>query len=344
MTKKVLILGANGFIGSHLIDALLEKTDFQIRALDLGDSNLHHHLDNPRLTFVKEDVVTAHKWIQESIEWADTLLPLVAIANPALYVKNPLKVFELDFQSNLPYIELCLKAKTHLLFPSTSEVYGMCPDKEFDETTSPLVLGPIQETRWIYSCIKQLLDRVIHAYGEKGLNFTLFRPFNWIGPRLDSLKAGEEYRARALTRFMADVVRQQKISLVNGGEQRRCFIDARDGISALIKMIENPGNVASGGIFNIGRADQEYSMKEFAETLLDVMKEDAFFGSYAEKTQLEITSAEAHYGKGYADVDRRVPKTTALRETLNWSPVYDLRETFAWTLAESAPLLKTKAA
>src|SRR5438132_1471144 len=83
----------------------------------------------------------------------------------------------------LKLVRYCVKYNKRVIFPSTSEVYGMCQDQYFDEDTSNLVVGPINKQRWIYSVSKQLLDRVIWAYGAKGLNFTLFRPFNWMGPR-----------------------------------------------------------------------------------------------------------------------------------------------------------------
>ncbi|WP_123005487.1 NAD-dependent epimerase/dehydratase family protein, partial [Escherichia coli] len=78
--------------------------------------------------------------------------------------------------------------RKRIIFPSTSEVYGLCSDKYFDEDHSNLIVGPVNKPRWIYSVSKQLLDRVIWAYGEKeGLQFTIFRPFNWMGPRRENL-------------------------------------------------------------------------------------------------------------------------------------------------------------
>ncbi len=100
----------------------------------------------------------------------------MAIATPIEYTRNPLRVFELDFEENLRIIRYCVKYRKRIIFPSTSEVYGMCNDKYFDEDHSNLTVGPVNKPRWIYSVSKQLLDRVIWAYGEKeGLQFTLFR-------------------------------------------------------------------------------------------------------------------------------------------------------------------------
>lgn len=147
-------------------------------------------------------------------------MPLVAIATPIEYTRNPLRVFELDFEENLKIVRDCVKYNKRIVFPSTSEVYGMCDDKEFDEDTSRLIVGPINKQRWIYSVSKQLLDRVIWAYGVKeGLKFTLFRPFNWMGPRLDNLDAARIGSSRAITQLILNLVEGSPIKLVDGGAQ-----------------------------------------------------------------------------------------------------------------------------
>ncbi len=142
-----------------------------------------------------------------SCQKCDVVLPLVAIATPIEYTRNPLRVFELDFEENLRIIRYCVKYRKRVVFPSTSEVYGMCTDASFDEDKSNLIVGPVNKPRWIYSVSKQLLDRVIWAYGEKeGLRFTLFRPFNWMGPRLDSLNAARIGSSRAITQLILNLV------------------------------------------------------------------------------------------------------------------------------------------
>src|SRR5664279_5975012 len=101
----------------------------------------------------------------------------------------------------------------------------MCPDQEFDPEHSTLVYGPINKPRWIYACSKQLMDRVIAAYGmEQGLNYTLFRPFNWIGPGLDSIFESKEGSSRVVTQFLGQIVRGEPIQLVDGGMQKLSLI------------------------------------------------------------------------------------------------------------------------
>ncbi|HTD90809.1 MAG TPA: bifunctional UDP-4-keto-pentose/UDP-xylose synthase, partial [Burkholderiales bacterium] len=163
--KKILILGVNGFIGHHLAQRILSTTRWQIVGMDLSSNKISGLLKNKRFQFHKGDITQQLKWIDRQVRACDVVLPLVAIATPATYVTDPLRVFELDFEANLPIVRACAKHGKRLIFPSTSEVYGMCTDREFDPHTSQLVLGPINKPRWIYSCSKQLMDRVIWGYG-----------------------------------------------------------------------------------------------------------------------------------------------------------------------------------
>src|SRR6059058_3491304 len=198
--RRILLLGVNGFIGHHLSQRIITATDWEIYGMDMQTDRIADLTAEKRFHFFEGDITINREWIEYHIKKCDTVLPLVAIATPATYVREPLRVFELDFEANLPIVRAAVKYRKHLVFPSTSEVYGMCGDAEFDPETSPLVYGPINKPRWIYACSKQLMDRVIAAYGiEQGLNYTLFRPFNWIGPGLDSIFESKEGSSRVVT-------------------------------------------------------------------------------------------------------------------------------------------------
>jgi nucleoside-diphosphate-sugar epimerase len=215
---KVLILGANGFIGSNLSEAILAQTDWQIFAMDMAADKLTECLKNKDRFHFHEGDITIHKeWVNYHVKKCDVILPLVAIATPAVYVQDPLRVFELDFEANLEIVRQCVQHKKRLIFPSTSEVYGMCTDAAFDEEDSHLVTGPIHKERWIYSTSKQLLDRVIYAYGKHHqLDYSLFRPFNWYGPKLDDIFNPKPGGSRVLTQFIGNILRGEDIMLVNG--------------------------------------------------------------------------------------------------------------------------------
>jgi nucleoside-diphosphate-sugar epimerase len=254
---KVLILGVNGFIGNALTKRILDTTDWEVYGLDMSSDKLEHSMGHPRFNFLEGDITINKEWIEYNIKKCDVVLPLVAIATPVTYVKDPLKVFELDFEENLKIIRQCAKYKKRVIFPSTSEVYGMSPDAEFDEESSPLMLGPINKERWIYSCAKQMLDRVIYAYGaHENLRYTLFRPFNWIGPKLDSISTAKEGSSRVLTQFLYNILAGEQILLVDGGNQRRSFTFIEDGIDCLMKIIENKDGCAEGWHLQHRQPDQ----------------------------------------------------------------------------------------
>jgi len=319
--KRVLILGVNGFIGHHLTRRILETTQWEVYGMDMSSDRLGDLVNHPRMHFSEGDITINKEWVEYNIRKCDVILPLVAIATPATYVRNPLRVFELDFEANLPIVRSAVKYGKHLVFPSTSEVYGMCADEEFDPEASPLIYGPINKPRWIYACSKQLMDRVIHAYGmEQGLNYTLFRPFNWIGAGLDSIFESKEGSSRVVTQFLGHIVRGEPIKLVDGGEQKRAFADISDGISALMRIIENPGGVASGKIFNIGNPANIHSVRELAEMMLKMAADYPEYADEARKTKIVETSSGEFYGKGYQDVQHRVPKIDNTINELGWKP------------------------
>jgi nucleoside-diphosphate-sugar epimerase len=324
--KKVLILGVNGFIGHHLSRRILETTDWEVYGMDMASNRLGELMTHPRMHFFEGDITINKEWIEYHVKKCDVILPLVAIATPATYVREPLRVFELDFEANLPIVRAAVKHKKHLVFPSTSEVYGMSPDAEFDPETSNLVYGPINKPRWIYACSKQLMDRVIHAYAqEQGLNYTLFRPFNWIGSGLDSIFETKEGSSRVVTQFLGQIVRGENIQLVDGGAQRRAFADISDGVSALMRIIANEGGVASGRIFNIGNPANDHSVRELAEMMLAMAADYPEYAAMAQRTKIVETSSGAFYGKGYQDVQSRLPKIADTMQALGWTPQVDMQ-------------------
>lgn len=330
---RVLILGVNGFIGNHLTERLLREDHYEIYGLDIGSDAIGRFLNHPRFHFVEGDISIHSEWIEYHVKKCDVVLPLVAIATPIEYTRNPLRVFELDFEENLKIIRYCVKYCKRIIFPSTSEVYGMCTDKVFDEDSSNLIVGPVNKPRWIYSVSKQLLDRIIWAYGEKdGLRFTLFRPFNWMGPRLDSLNSARIGSSRAITQLILNLVEGSPIKLIEGGKQKRCFTDIRDGIEALYRIIENAGGRCDGEIINIGNPENEASIKELAEMLLESFDKHPLRHHFPPFAGLRVVESSSYYGKGYQDVEHRKPNIRNAKRCLDWEPTIDMRETVDETL------------
>jgi len=333
MSLKILILGVNGFIGSSLTEHILKNRDWEVYGMDMAADKIDQCLGHARFHFVEGDITINKEWIEYHVKKCDIVLPLVAIATPATYVIDPLRVFELDFEANLDVVRKCVRYKKRVLFPSTSEVYGMSTDREFDEETSNFILGPINKQRWIYACSKQLMDRVIHAYGMKeGLKYTLFRPFNWVGPKLDNILEPKEGSSRVLTQFIGNILRSRDIQLVDGGLQRRSFTYIDDGIDALIRIIENKDNAADSRIFNIGNPRNDISIRELAEILIELIKTYPKYATLAEKVKLVTIKSGEYYGDGYQDIQTRVPSVKNAEKYLGWRPTTDLKTALRKTL------------
>jgi UDP-4-amino-4-deoxy-L-arabinose formyltransferase/UDP-glucuronic acid dehydrogenase (UDP-4-keto-hexauronic acid decarboxylating) len=209
----------------------------------------------------------------------------------------------------------------------------MCEDAEFDEDRSHLTLGPIRKQRWIYSACKQLLDRVIWAYGkQQNLKFTLFRPFNWIGPRLDTLESARIGSSRAITQLILNLVEGTPLLLVDGGRQKRCFTDVTEGIECLFRIIENVDGKCDGQIFNIGNPINEASIKTLAETLVDKFQKHPLRDSFPPLAGIKEIESQSYYGEGYQDVVHRRPSIRNAKKVLSWEPVIPFEDSVERTL------------
>jgi len=342
MSQNVLILGCDGFIGSNLTEYILKNKDWNVYGVDLGSGRLTEFLEDPRFHFTQADITVHPDEIDRLIDLCDVVLPLVAIATPISYVRHPLRVFELTFEANLRIVRRCVASGKRVVFPSSSEVYGMSTDAAFQEETTPLVVGPINKHRWIYACSKQLLDRVIHAYGiEQGLRYTIFRPFNWIGPRQDDVLDPREGSSRVLTQFIGNILRRQDLRVVDGGYQRRCFLYIGDALDALATIIENRGGCADQRIFNIGNPQNEISIRDLADLLISQISSYPGFEDVAKQvTWIDVPSKD-YYGEGYQDIPTRTPSIRNAEHYLGWHPKVDLatalRKTLDFCLAQLPP-------
>mgnify|MGYP000163476803 FL=1 len=118
--KSILILGVNGFIGSAISERLLASGEYEIYGMDLRSNYIQELLSNPDFHFTEGDITIHREWIEYYVKKCDVVLPLVAIATPIEYTRNPLKVFELDFEENLRIVRYCVKYNKRIIFPSTS--------------------------------------------------------------------------------------------------------------------------------------------------------------------------------------------------------------------------------
>lgn len=341
---KICILGCGGFIGSHLTERILLSTSYQVVGVDLVQSKISHLLNNKRFTFIKMDVHDSVA-LQPYIEECETVISLVALCNPSLYNTVPLDVIESNFTNPLRLVKACSEMGKWLIHFSTCEVYGKTaaftsgylPGTEgpdfylLNEDCSPMILGPVASQRWSYACAKQLLERVIFAYNfQHGLKYTLIRPFNFIGPRMDYIPGIDgEGIPRVLACFMDSLMSRKSIKLVDGGHSRRCFTYIEDAVDAVMAILDRPEQ-ATSQVFNIGNPSNETTIADLAYLMIDLYNE--LERNTFKNFTVESVSSKDFYGEGYEDSDRRVPDISKATKLLGWAPQTGLEETLRRTI------------
>lgn len=348
---RLVMLGCGGFIGSHLLDRLFagehDLGSIQVVGWDLDGRKINKHLNNKNFIFHQSSIqdTACLPLLDEEIETADAVINLAAICNPSHYNTRPLAVIASNFLDSYRIVELCAKHNVWLIHFSTSEVYGRTiasyvpgntysePDLyELDEDTSPLIMGPIHNQRWSYACAKQLLERFIYGHHkEKGLPFTIVRPLNFFGPRMDFIPGRDgEGVPRVLACFMTALLDGMPIQLVDGGRARRTIVSIHDAMRAIIAILQKPSR-AVNQIFNIGNRDNEVTIAELADLMRQIFARITNDSRYCVHP-VEHVTAEEFYGVGYEDCDRRMPKLCKAKDLLGWQPEISLADSLEETM------------
>eukprot|EP00899_Mesostigma_viride_P018892 jgi/Mesvir1/27003/Mv20711-RA.1 len=350
--QTICIIGAGGFIGSHLLEDLMYNSQHKVLAIDVVCEKILHLLKpgqehSPRLEMHKFNINDDPARLEELVKRSDLTINLAAICNPSEYNTRPIDTINSNFTHALPVVRMCADYDVRLIHFSTCEVYGKTlagfdkPGTEFssdpknwvlDEETTHMIMGPVHKQRWSYACAKQLLERVIYAEGmERGLKFTIVRPFNWIGPRMDyipGVDGDENGLPRVLANFSTGLMKGEPLKLVDGGEQLRTFIYVKDAIAAVRRMIEMPDK-ANGQIFNVGNGENEISVKNLAALMKEVYEKVSGVKGLPEPV---VVDGETFYGAGYDDSDKRIPSQKLISTQLGWQPTTPLRDALLTTL------------
>lgn len=327
---NALVLGAGGFIGSHLCQRLVEE-NFKVTGVDVCGEKISPEI-LPQMTFHLWDIRDHHKDISKLISKADLVLDLIAYANPIIYLQRPIDVVEINFFENLFVARECIRAGNRLVQFSTCEVYGMTggSDRPFSEDSTPLIMGPVGYHRWIYASGKQFLERILHAHGlADELDYTIIRPFNFIGPRMDFLIHDlHDGIPRVIPIFMSALLSGMPLYLVDGGRQRRSFTYISDALDALMLILHNPKRVFHRQICNVGNPANETDIAGLAALMIRLYEE---ISGTTCGCNIEVISGEKFYGRGYQDCDRRIPEVTKLQRC-GWQPRVSLEEALRRTI------------
>lgn len=354
----ICMIGAGGFIGSHLCEKLMYETQHTVLAIDIYNDKISHLLEDEsggekkpwsgRIQFHRINIKNDSR-LERLIKMSDLTINLAAICTPADYNTRPLDTIYSNFIDALPVVKYCSETGKRLIHFSTCEVYGktigsflpkdhpMKQDPSFyvlNENETPCIFGSIEKQRWSYACAKQLIERLIFAEGaENGLDFTIVRPFNWIGPRMDfipGIDGPSEGVPRVLACFSNNLLRGEPLKLVDGGESQRTFIYIKDAIEAVHLMIENP-NRANGHIFNVGNPHNEVTVRQLADMMTNVYYNKVTGQNIPDVPTIDV-SAQEFYGEGYDDSDKRIPDMTIINKQLGWNPTTSLFDLLESTL------------
>ncbi len=342
------MLGCGGFVGSHLLDRLLADPEIRIVGWDPDSHKIERHVGHDRFTFHRNyiDDVDTLEALDAAIRDCDVVINLAAICNPSEYNTNPLNVIKSNLLDVYPVVERCVRHRKWLINFSTSEVYGRTlssfvegedysdPDLYvLREDVTPLVMGPIANQRWTYACAKQMVERLVYAHHkEDGLPFTIIRPLNFFGPRMDYIPQRDgDGVPRVLACFMSALLRREPMQLVDGGQARRTIVSIYEAVDAICRMLDRPER-ARNQIFNIGNPVNEVTMGELARRMRSIYAQITGDASYLAHPIVDVPAA-TFYGEGYEDCDRRMPDISKARTLLGWEPKMTLDEILFGTMS-----------
>lgn len=327
---KILILGAGGFIGSHMVEHLISTNEHEVVGVDITREKLAG-IEGENFIFQKMDVRKEDRTVRDLVADSDLVVDLVAHANPSLYNTTPLEVFDLNFYQNMKVLRMCLESPgVKLVQYSSAEVYGKLTEGDrYYEDESDSVFGPVDKQRWIYATSKVLLERVIHGHGTAGnIEYTIIRPFNFCGSRIDYLvPANSQGGPRVFAHFMSALLTGGRMQLVDGGDAHRSFLHIWDANRAFQAILENP-DASRNQIFNVGNPDNNISIRDLAGLMKELYEELTGEPSRSEIVEVD---GEEFYGEGYEDSDRLPPDIAKIR-SLGWEPEYTLRDTLRETM------------
>jgi UDP-glucose 4-epimerase len=303
-----LVTGGAGFIGSHLIERLLERGDavFVVDDLSTGRldnlSGVRHHSD----LHLNVDTILNHPMMDETVARCDLVIHLaVAVGVLRKIIERPVETITTNVRGTEIILDCCDRHEVPLFLASTSEIYGKAGKNLHEEHDR--VMGSSTQRRWAYACTKVLDEFLALAYHhEKGLPVIIGRFFNTVGPR----QAGQW--GMVLPNFVASAIRGDAIKVFGTGEQLRSFCHVQDTIRAVEGLVGCDD--AWGRVFNIGH-EHETTIRELAERVKELA------GS---ESGIELVSYEEAYGEGFEDMERRQPNTTRIRELIGWVPENDL--------------------
>ncbi len=305
---KFLLTGGAGFVGSHLLDQLVDRGDSVIVLDDFSTGrkeNIVHHSQNKVVEVVEGSILDADL-VDKLVGRSDRVFHLAAAVGVFNIVKHPIESLTTNIKGSENVFEACLKHNKPVLITSSSEVYGKNTSDLLSED-SDRVVGAPQKIRWSYSDAKAIDEAMaIALHQQKGLETRIVRLFNTVGPR----QIGRY--GMVVPRFVEAALKSEPLTIYGTGKQTRCFGHVADVVDAILKV--DGCREAIGNPINIG-VNQEISIENLARKVIE---------RTGSKSTIEYQSYEEAYSQGFEDMERRVPDNALLRKLTDWSPLKNI--------------------
>jgi UDP-glucose 4-epimerase len=313
--KPIVVTGGAGFIGSHLVERLLQEGRAVVVLDDLSTGNLANLAavrSHPDLRIIVAKV-SEFEGLQSLLAEADYVFHLAAAVGVELVVKSPVHTIRTNLEETESILESASRTQTPVLLASSSEVYGKSAKASFSEEDD-LLIGPPHLGRWSYACSKLMDEFLALAYAqEHGLPVTIVRFFNIVGPR----QTGRY--GMVLPRFVAAARKNEPLRVYGDGQQTRCFCLVKDAVEALTRLQRCPE--ARGQVFNVG-TDEEVSIIELAQRVVKLLQSSS---------DIQFIPYATAYAEGFQDMLRRKPDLRKLIQFIGFHPETGLRDTIRIT-------------
>ena len=309
MSKKALVTGGAGFIGSHLADRLLAD-GWEVFALDDVSTgsldNIAHLRDRPDFHLVVDSVL-APAVVSEVVHKCDVVFHMAAAVGVRLIVEQPVHTMVTNVQGTETVLGYCSKFGKRVLIASSSEVYGDHREERPLAETDRRVYGPTTEKRWLYADSKAMDEHLALSYHlERGLDAVVVRLFNTVGPR-QSGRYG-----MVIPRFVERALAGEPLEVHGDGTQTRSFCHVSDTVRAICGLMDATG--IAGEIFNVGSSER-VSILQLAERVKQAAGSDS---------TIEYIPYDRVYDQGIEDTLHREPATGKIREAIGWQTTFDL--------------------
>ena len=307
---KFLLTGGAGFVGSHLLDQLVDRGDSVIVLDDFSTGrreNITHHSRNKAVEVIEGSILDA-ELVDKLVSKSDRVFHLAAAVGVFNIVKHPLESLTINIKGSENIFEACLKHNKPVLITSSSEIYGKNTADQLSEDSDRIVGSP-QKIRWSYSDAKAIDEAMAIALNQqRGLETRIVRLFNTVGPR----QIGRY--GMVVPRFVEAALKNDPLTIYGTGKQTRCFGHVSDVVNAILKVDEAP--LAIGEPINIG-VNQEISILDLASLVVSLLDS---------QSTISFLPYEQAYAVGFEDMERRVPDSSRLRKITGWEPTKSIVE------------------